>query len=1257
MAKSYSIISISTASQTVVISGDYTELFIKDNTSTFTLATEFEIQNNSFSSANKKYKVYDSAYSPLTNRTTVYIKPEVITSPSTSTTVSVPALPTGSSDGPNLGKITNTSVYLFNFKQDSFVVSTNQTDTASSSLSIPGRYVSNYGEDVHQNVLRLTESFAGTTPPENSAFGQLWFDTSANTLKVKTNSTATWQAITVGITGTMQMSQGGTGVTSIPSGFVTSNGTTLSSTTTVSTSSITGVLPLNKGGTGRSAWQTGIMKQSGGSFTTTNLTSAEVTTGLGYTPVNKAGDTMTGFLVLNNDPTAELGAATKKYVDSTDYLNFDPLAGVLEENNVPIYSDFQFSLGAQSTQAFGLTDDQNIEIAFFHVNTPANVVRPWRAYRFTQDQAFIFDSSPMSVSFEAADEYISSIMNIGSQFAYLELTNSLTAAKRRVVAKTGGNSKSANWTLFADVTSITTRYTNIFLLVDSAGDRILRTTLVPNSSIRLDVFDQSLTLLRGQDIYVSSDVTDVDQTAAGRTLPAPYNNNTFQFGYFPPNCMPAFTWNKFTDNLLMVYSGYHVYTTSDGDNIGQNVGLTVSWNIPKTWFIDGTGTPTNLVPVKSSGFRYHKLPDSTWDTNDGGVSTFGGGVAISVTTNELSKNMTSCYVGTWTTTGFRLRKLANQVWSTIGNNVTYSYNQTISIPDAAPWSKNVYSYNTNVIDDNVQFIAVSNKFGTKLVNTKFSTSTFASSSALSPNDTLILDGLTWQETPSSVTTVVGANQYSTTVLGSGAVYHKIAPGSIMQEITVTGGVRSYTATAFTLPAIPATIGVVTGITWQGQIVYNGNSADRKFWAIVRTSAVNPGESLYVAEYSSGAWSNIYGPFMTTQIIAGNTNRGDSANNWNSGGCPVLTNNGKLLCHIYVPVTGGTSPYILEFNINTATATVHAWNKFAPTSIPYSGINSSWGISFGYSSTLGYYCVISSNLLTAAYFVTSKNASGTGVELTEDQWFNGSAPRYQVAMTTEPAVGLFAYVQEYPIFLGGYYTKVPSTNLALSPNTTQYVYAEKTNVSRDSVDVTISTDIFPNSFSKVALAKIVTDSVNVTEVTSYTINSRRAPNIKLGNGSAASPSLSFAEDSITGIFKPSASTLGFSVNGGERMRLTSSGNLGIGNTAPVNKVDISGSLGRGAPITKTDNFTVGATENWLIVNKPSAPCTITLPAAASWTGREIMIKTIQAQTVISNTANVVPLVGGAASTDILSATAGKWATLVSDGTNWIIMAGA
>ena len=102
--------------------------------------------------------------------------------------------------------------------------------------------------------------------------------------------------------------------------------------------------------------------------------------------------------------------------------------------------------------------------------------------------------------------------------------------------------------------------------------------------------------------------------------------------------------------------------------------------------------------------------------------------------------------------------------------------------------------------------------------------------------------------------------------------------------------------------------------------------------------------------------------------------------------------------------------------------------------------------------------------------------------------------------------------------------------------------------------------------------------------------------------------------------------------------------------------ITAQIRRRAPVTKTAAFTVASEEHWIICNGTAA-IAVTLPDAATNLGREIMLKTIAAFAVNSATSNVVPLAGGAAGTAILPATAGKWATLVSDGTNWIIMQAA
>jgi len=92
----------------------------------------------------------------------------------------------------------------------------------------------------------------------------------------------------------------------------------------------------------------------------------------------------------------------------------------------------------------------------------------------------------------------------------------------------------------------------------------------------------------------------------------------------------------------------------------------------------------------------------------------------------------------------------------------------------------------------------------------------------------------------------------------------------------------------------------------------------------------------------------------------------------------------------------------------------------------------------------------------------------------------------------------------------------------------------------------------------------------------------------------------------------------------------------------------------APVTKTADFTVAANETWLINNKSGSTCTVTLPSASLYSGRYLTFKNLQAQTLVSASSNVVLIDSAAAGTAILLAVVGNWATMVSDGTNWVIM---
>lgn len=96
------------------------------------------------------------------------------------------------------------------------------------------------------------------------------------------------------------------------------------------------------------------------------------------------------------------------------------------------------------------------------------------------------------------------------------------------------------------------------------------------------------------------------------------------------------------------------------------------------------------------------------------------------------------------------------------------------------------------------------------------------------------------------------------------------------------------------------------------------------------------------------------------------------------------------------------------------------------------------------------------------------------------------------------------------------------------------------------------------------------------------------------------------------------------------------------------------VGVSAPVTKTADFTVANGETWFINNKSGSTCTATLPTASSWSGRSMTFKNMQAQSLVSASSNVVPIDSTTSGTAILLPVIGNWATMVSDGTNWVIM---
>jgi hypothetical protein len=164
------------------------------------------------------------------------------------------------------------------------------------------------------------------------------------------------------------------------------------------------------------------------------------------------------------------------------------------------------------------------------------------------------------------------------------------------------------------------------------------------------------------------------------------------------------------------------------------------------------------------------------------------------------------------------------------------------------------------------------------------------------------------------------------------------------------------------------------------------------------------------------------------------------------------------------------------------------------------------------------------------------------------------------------------------------------------------------------------------------------------------------NTALSPGSLNSCALKFASNAGTGLISPSTGTLALVASGIQGLLVTSSGDLAIpGNVTLAGTLSLTGPVLRAAPSSRTTSFTVTPSVSRYVCNG-TGTITVTLPSAATYIGFELLIKTVAAQAVVSGSSNVVPLTGGSQGTAILSAAAGKWASLVSDGTSWIIMSG-
>lgn len=282
-------------------------------------------------------------------------------------------------------------------------------NTTSTSLGLPGRNYAGYGQILNTNFVRVIENFANDTYPSNPIKGQLWYDTTVNSVKVFNGGDPATQNNWVTLVSTASGSGGTTSLGNvnatgnITAGNISATGI-IGDTITVRLANVTDTLTV----TNTASITSGVIP---------SITSQTITTGGQTTSGTFTGD----WTVIGNNASGgnsfnisagniSFPASSTHGVKCDNYMNADGTpftpAGTYNDANVSAYLTGKWANGASYAGTGGLGQfNGNIKVGKIEANNIAgggNIAGIWTLDSGARFQATYAD---LAERFEADAEY------------------------------------------------------------------------------------------------------------------------------------------------------------------------------------------------------------------------------------------------------------------------------------------------------------------------------------------------------------------------------------------------------------------------------------------------------------------------------------------------------------------------------------------------------------------------------------------------------------------------------------------------------------------------------------------------------------------------------------------------------------------------------------------------------------------------------------------------------------------------------------
>lgn len=786
--------------------------------------------------------------------------------------------------------------------------------------------------------------------------------------------------------------------------------------------------------------------------------------------------------VMSTEPTGEF----KKYMDNAIFTNLPPKVGYLDDTKMQIYSAFNMSFNSVYNRAPWICSDSEgrTNIWFEASSSTSEPLKIFRGFRVFESAEFSFENDPIIPEFlvtrnakgdiTSTSGYIAHIMAMECGYMIVQLNN---GQYHFINTKFSGNPR--NWTDHRDVTAAFNHASSNYgaylgCLYSKKYNKLLLVN-TSNNVIRMSIYNNSNKLVRNgiwfdwsvQGSGVTQSYKNIPGYSAGGYLCAP--------SYYSAGNTDMLVFNK-DDNLLHLILGL---TANIYQNSGTYLKLAgVNWNViyvivskvDENTLFNGSETPTQQMPPSV----YENVRGNSPNNFPGGMKTGTWATKSMAYDTLLKRYVIVRHIRDHADSDLYFTKkdsIKADLWQQGTEMFGIIATERFMPPDACPWAKKLYV--PQVRYEALYLRGCSKTFGDyqyigfqKTYNKDKGFSVQAGSWKINPTKTCGINDL-------NVCCAMNGENYADwwycAFNGRTQIY--------IQKLKTT---NRTTSTGLTIQDVLDVDGAATtyDISWMASLLNE--------YELYKVAYHPATDTIYIF-----AWWKSH---RLSSIDVSNSNRGlwlfmvNRSNNsligkWRLFGTSKFDYENSRLTStdncVYQP-RFTSNVFIIsrdEFVIKChGDGNIGSWYEQTSWFKPSGQSGQNWietpvGIGndpswcggddgcIGWNKTYNYFICNSPITFYSSGVASSKNKFLGDKVYTKEEFYGGKA--YQETYGLAGSIGLVCTIPATPIFLGGYFSIIPATEVPLYDNATNYIYLHRDPDDRTNVFI----ECYPEPISK------------------------------------------------------------------------------------------------------------------------------------------------------------------------------------------------